>query len=53
MTVNQMNLNEPTIALLMGISFEKGVKVSEVYDKSVNIPKFIDYIEKLRGANGH
>ena len=50
-TVDQAMLDEPTLALLAGISKEKGLEHYQVFDKSVNIEKFIEYIDFLREAN--
>ena len=40
MTIDEKLLNEPTKALLMGISAENGVEQYRIFDKSVNIKKF-------------
>ena len=44
-------LEEPTLALLAGISKEKGVEHFQVFEFSVNVDRFIDYLTKLREAN--
>ncbi len=49
--IQQKALNETTKALLMGISFEDGLEYSQIYEKSVDIPKFLDYLENLKKAN--
>ena len=41
MAIDEKLLNESTKALLMGISAETGVEQYRVFDKSVNIKKFI------------
>lgn len=38
--IDHCQLNEPTMALLCGISKEAGVEHYEIFDKSVNIEKF-------------
>ena len=45
MTVDQALLNEPTLALLCGISKEKGLEHFQIFELSVNIEKFMDYIK--------
>lgn len=44
LTISDKKLNEPTLALLAGISFEEGLEYCKIYKKSVNIPKFKDYL---------
>ena len=44
-------LDEPTLALLCGISKEKGVEHHQVFEKSVNVDKFIEYLDYLRSTN--
>ena len=44
-------LEEPTLALLCGISKEKGVEHYRVFQFSVNVDKFIEYIDFLRETN--
>ena len=51
MTVDQAKLNEPTLALLAGISKEVGVEYCQVFPKSVNTAKFLEYLANLRAAN--
>ena len=51
-TVDQDQLNEPTLALLSGVSKEKGQELFMVFPDSVNIPKFQEYLAKLREENG-
>ena len=43
--VEESSLNEPTLALILGVSAEKGVEYWEIHRRSVNIPKFIGYLE--------
>lgn len=51
MSVDQDRLNEPTLALLAGISKEKGLEHCQVFKKSVDGDKMVDYLGKLRAAN--
>ena len=51
MAVDVKHLEEPTLALLCGISKEKGVEHFRVFENSVNIDKFIEYIDFLRATN--
>ena len=37
----------------MGISYEKGLEHFQIFEKSVNIDKFIAYCKKLRKKNEH
>ena len=48
---DQSKLNEPTIALLCGISKERGIEHHEQFDLSVNIDKFKQYCQNLRAKN--
>ena len=50
--VDQDKLKEPTLALLSAISKEKGQEHYQIFEKSVNIPKFKQYLQELRAANG-
>ena len=52
MAVDVKHLEEPTLALLCGVSKEKGVEHFRVFEFSVNIEKFIEYLDGLREANG-
>ena len=51
MTVDQKMLDEPTLALLCGISKEKGVEHFQIFQQSVNVEKFKEYIAGLRAAH--
>ena len=51
-TFDQAKLNEPTLAVLSAISKEKGQEHFMIFDKSVNIPKFKQWLQELRAANG-
>ena len=44
-------LEEPTLALLCGISKEKGVEHYQIFEQSVNVDKFIQYLDGLQAAN--
>ena len=50
--VEEAKLNEPTLALLAGISKEKGVEHYKIYPKSVNIVKFKEWLTGLRDVTG-
>ena len=52
MTADKSWVNEPTVAVLSGISREKGQELFIQFPKSVNVEKFKEYLEKLRAANG-
>ena len=52
MTVDTAKLIEPTLAMLAGISKEKGLEHFMLFEMSVNIPKFKQYITELREMNG-
>ena len=51
MSVDVAKLEEPTLALLCGISKEKGLEHYQIYDNSVNVDKFKEYLQELRTAN--
>ena len=42
--VNEARLNEPTLALLAGISKENGLEYCQIFPKSVNGDKFKEYL---------
>ena len=50
-TVDKSWINEPTMAVLSGISREKGQELFMLFPKSVNVPKFKEYLIKLREEN--
>ena len=52
MTVDMACLNEPTLALLSGISKERGQEHFKIFHRSVNIDKFKLYLSELRTAIG-
>ena len=45
------HLNEPTLAVLSAISKEKGQEHFKIYDNSVNVQKFKQYLKELRAQN--
>ena len=49
--IDEAQLNEPTLALIMGISKEDGVEHWEIHKRSINTAKFLGYLEALRKAN--
>ena len=51
MTVDVALKNEPTLALLAGISKKNGLEHFMVFENSVNKEKFKQYIDGLRAAN--
>ena len=51
MQVNIDKINEPTMALLCGISKENGLEHHMIFKKSVDADKFGEYIKALRHAN--
>ena len=51
MMVDQVLINEPTLAMLSGISKEKGLEAYMIFPFSVNIAKFKEYLTKLREEN--
>ena len=44
-------LDEPTLAMLAGVSKENGQEHFKVFDFSVNIDKFKEYLDELRAIN--
>ena len=46
--IDESPLNEPTLALLSAISKEKGQEHFRIFPKSVDIPKFKEWLEELR-----
>ena len=51
MTVDVARLEEPTLALLSAISKEKGQEHYKIFENSVNVAKFKDYLTELRAKN--
>ena len=52
MSANVKLLSEPCLCLLAGISKERGLEHYQIYERSVNIVRFKDYLTNLRQANG-
>ena len=52
MAIDLAKLDEPTLAVLSGVSKEKGQEYYQIFDFSVNVEKFIEYITTLRKVNG-
>ena len=50
MAVDVAKLEEPTLALLCGISKEKGTEHFRIFENSVNVDKFIEYLDGLKAA---
>ena len=52
MTVDLKLLDEPTLALLSGVSKERGQEHFRIFARSVTTAKFIEWLEELRALNG-
>ena len=50
--VDEARLSEPTLALLSGISKERGQEHFQIFPKSVDLPKFKEWLRRLRELNG-
>ena len=50
-TIDESKLNEKTLALILGISAEKGVEHWKLYPRSVNGDKYEQYLRELRQRN--
>ena len=46
--VDLAKLDEPTLAMVCGISMEKGVEHFKIYPKSVKKESFVEYLRELR-----
>ena len=44
-------MNQPCYALILAVSEENGLEYNELFKKSVNTEKFIQYLVNLRNAN--
>jgi len=44
MSIDMVKLDEPTLALLSGISKEKGQEHHQIFERSVNVDKFFEFI---------
>ena len=51
MAVDLAKLQEPTLAILAGISKEKGLELYQVFEDSVDTDKFLEYLINLKEAN--
>ena len=51
MAVDLAKLEEPTLAVLCGISKEVGVELFQIFERSVNVDKFLEYLSNLRASN--
>ena len=51
--IPQTQLNQPVFALVLAISRENGLEHYQVYDKSVNKYKFVEYLDELYVPNKH
>ena len=49
--VPQKLVTQPCFALILAISEEDGLEYSQIFEKSVDHIKFIEYLEKLRARN--
>ena len=45
MAVDVAKLEEPTLAVLAGISKEKGLELFQIFEFSVNVDKFLQYLD--------
>ena len=52
MAADLAHLQEPTLAVLAAISKEKGQEHYRIFENSVNIQKFKQYLQELRNLNG-
>ena len=52
MRVDTARLDEPCLSLLASISKEKGIEHYRIFPKSVNIPRFKEWLRELRERNG-
>ena len=50
MAVDLAKLEEPTLALLCGISKENGLEHFEIFEQSVNVEKFKQYLDGLHAS---
>ena len=44
-------MNQPCYALILAVSEENGLEYNQLFNKSVNTEKFIQYLVNLRNAN--
>ena len=52
MSADLVHLNEPTLAVLSAVSKENGQEHFKIFDNSVNVQKFKQYLRELRDQNG-
>ena len=52
MAVDVAKLEEPTLALLCGVSKEQGVEHFRVFANSVNVDRFLEYLDGVKAENG-
>ena len=52
MPADLAHLKEPTLAVLSAISKEQGQEHYQIYENSVNVQKFKEYLQELRDKNG-
>ena len=50
--IDQTTIDEPAYALLQSISKSNGVEHGKVFQKSVNVAKFLSYVNELRDSCG-
>ena len=48
--VDLAKLEEPTLAMLAGISAENGLEYFQIFHKSVDVPKFGEWLKSLRNT---
>ena len=53
MAADLVHLKEPTLAVLSAISLDKGQEHFKIFDDSVNVAKFKQYLRELRDKNGN
>ena len=51
MAVDLAKLNEPTLAVLAGISKESGLELYQIFVDSVDTDKFLEYLTNLKEAH--
>ena len=49
-TLSRQRMNQKALALIFACSLEKGVEHCQIYPKSVNAVKFIEYLRNLRAS---
>ena len=52
MSVDVTKIDEPTLALLSAISKEKGQEHYQIFEQSVNIDKFLEWLAGMKAASG-